>query len=387
MRYAIVIFYAFLCLPAQLQAQVRITGRVLDDATGQPLVNASVYINHTTIGTTTQADGSFSIGGLEAGTYELVVSYVGFERILYDIRVQSKDLRYVFRMEAKVAQMRDILVLSPQLRKQWLEIFRSQFLGVSAAAEATTILNEDDIFFSNSGDENLISAFTDVPLVIENRALGYRVFFELLAFEYHRRTDKCTFFGYNHYEELDTANNRPRRLAASRAEAYRGSTMHFFRSLKSNLLRDEGFTIRRVLPAPQKKRSMNGANQIEDPANPDAFVPGESYPTDRKSILFRDSARQADYLLWEGALQVTYLARSEANVGLTQPGDISGGSSRGNVSYVFINRAPVYILGDGTPLDPRSLRYGGHWNRERLADMLPLDYQPFQKSVLNKKSP
>lgn len=384
MRYVIPIFVAFLCLPALVQAQVRLTGRVLDDATGQPLAGASVYINHTTIGTTTQADGSYSIGGLEAGTYELVVSYVGYERILYDINVQSKDLRYVFRMEAKVAQMRDILVLGPQLRKQWLDIFRTQFLGTSAAAEATTILNEEDIFFSNSGDENVISAFTDVPLVIENKALGYRVFFELLAFEYNRRTDKCTFFGYNHYEELDGPDSKPNRFSVSRAEAYKGSTMHFFRSLKSNRLREEGFTIRRVLPAPEKKRAAKGEDSTGGIINPDTFVPGESYPADRKSMLFRDSTQQLDYLLWNGALQVTYLSPSEANIGLTQPADITG-DTRGVISYVFINRTPVYILEDGMPLDPRSLRYGGHWNQERLANMLPQDFKPSGKSILNKK--
>jgi hypothetical protein len=99
------LFLVSICfLPTWVAGQVQVQGRVLDNANGQPLTGASVYINHSTIGTITQPDGSFALSGLAAGSYELVVSFVGYERIIYDLTVQSKDLRIVFRMDPKVAQ-------------------------------------------------------------------------------------------------------------------------------------------------------------------------------------------------------------------------------------------------------------------------------------------
>src|SRR5512135_1419671 len=109
MRDVILGLFLFLLLPAMTHAQGRIEGRVLDNATGQPLAGASVYLNNTTIGTTTRSDGSYSLPRINAGKYDLVVSYVGYEAILYELEIKSNDLRLVFRMDAKLAQMRDIL--------------------------------------------------------------------------------------------------------------------------------------------------------------------------------------------------------------------------------------------------------------------------------------
>ncbi|RWY46258.1 VIT domain-containing protein [Mucilaginibacter gilvus] len=53
-----------------------ITGRVLDKATGEPIVGATVTARGTTIGTQTNLSGNFSIG-LPAGT-ALQISYIGY---------------------------------------------------------------------------------------------------------------------------------------------------------------------------------------------------------------------------------------------------------------------------------------------------------------------
>lgn len=382
MRYLIPVLPFIFLQAISAQAQIQIEGRVLDNVTNQPLSGASVYINHTTIGTTTQMDGSFALPGLDAGNYELVVSHVGYERILFEMKVGSNDLRLVFRMDTKVDEMREILVIGPQLRKLWLEIFRQEFLGRSVAAQETFILNEDDIFFAQSGDADLISAFSDIPLVIENRALGYRIYFELLSFNYHRKTGKSSFLGYNRFEELVEGNDESGTYSISRLNAYKGSTMHFFRSLRSNQLREEGFSMRGVQPAPErsgKKEKHSGAER-----GPEVFLPGATYPADRKSILGLDTASQQYYLHWKDALLVTYLPSSDIPVGLTQTGGIDQGL-RGQESYIFIVKPPVYVLEDGTPADPQSVRFGGSWHAERVANMLPRNYNPRRKSILNKK--
>jgi hypothetical protein len=388
MRYFTLISLFILLQTTELTAQVNIEGRVLDNATNQQLSGASVYINQSSIGAITRPDGSFRLSGLDAGSYELVVSYVGYERIIYDITVESKDLRFVFRMEPKVAQLRNVLIVSTAIRQRWLEIFRREFLGTSPAAEASLILNEEDIFFARSDDEKLISAFADVPLVVENKALGYRIFFDLLTFEYNTTSDKCSFFGYNHYEDLFEEEERSRKYDIPRLESYRGSTMHFFHALKKNKLSQEGFSIRIIQHASEtrKAKKLNPASTTVD--TDEVFVAGKTIPAKQKNILFIDTVRQQFYLTWNGALEITYKASTEsATYGLVQPGDPQIGNRVGKIAYIFIDKDPVYILDDGMPEDPRSIRFGGTWIRERLANMLPQDYRPYKKSVLDKKRP
>lgn len=76
-----------------------ITGRVTDAAEAKPVVGAAVLAT-SAVGTSgsalTASDGTFRIGGLPAGTYDVVVSYVGYEtRTVRGVRVadgQTADL-------------------------------------------------------------------------------------------------------------------------------------------------------------------------------------------------------------------------------------------------------------------------------------------------------
>ena len=73
-----------LVLAFQLYAQDRIiTGRV-SDATGNPIVNASVLVKGSSVGTTTKTDGSFSLT-VPAGTKTLIISSVGMAQEEVDI--------------------------------------------------------------------------------------------------------------------------------------------------------------------------------------------------------------------------------------------------------------------------------------------------------------
>ncbi len=58
--------------------QVSIRGRVVDGA-GKPLVGVNVYTQGAKKGTTTDADGTFTISGLQQRTYSLTASFIGCE--------------------------------------------------------------------------------------------------------------------------------------------------------------------------------------------------------------------------------------------------------------------------------------------------------------------
>ena len=71
-----------LCLlfsAAQLQAQLSISGRVIDASNGEPLVGASVAVENTSLGENTDSDGRFSIKNIENADARIVVTYIGYE--------------------------------------------------------------------------------------------------------------------------------------------------------------------------------------------------------------------------------------------------------------------------------------------------------------------
>lgn len=65
----------------------RITGRVTDRESGQPIEAAQVFIDGTTIGTSTNATGVLSIPRIAAGTYQLRVVRLGYQSSLQKVAV------------------------------------------------------------------------------------------------------------------------------------------------------------------------------------------------------------------------------------------------------------------------------------------------------------
>src|SRR4051794_31487210 len=76
MRRLLLFMLGMLLISAQLLAQNRsITGKVADEK-GSPIANASVLVKGTTTGTTTAADGSFTLS-VPSNARSLVISYIG----------------------------------------------------------------------------------------------------------------------------------------------------------------------------------------------------------------------------------------------------------------------------------------------------------------------
>src|SRR5260370_25695041 len=67
----------FLLFATLLRAQ-EIKGKVIDAESGKPIIGASVYLNGTYKGTSSNKEGSFIINSTERNI-PLIVSYVGYE--------------------------------------------------------------------------------------------------------------------------------------------------------------------------------------------------------------------------------------------------------------------------------------------------------------------
>lgn len=66
---------------ARAQSTGVITGTVTDEATGDPLIAASVRVDGTRLGAATDIEGRYRIEGVPVGPVRLVASYVGFQTV------------------------------------------------------------------------------------------------------------------------------------------------------------------------------------------------------------------------------------------------------------------------------------------------------------------
>jgi ferric enterobactin receptor len=74
-------------------------GRVRDLVTGEVLPFASLSIAGTSLGTTTQMDGSFHLGGISADTMNICASYLGYRALCMHLGTLSADKEVQFFLE------------------------------------------------------------------------------------------------------------------------------------------------------------------------------------------------------------------------------------------------------------------------------------------------
>lgn len=76
---------------SQLYSQI-LQGSVFDRATGKPLKNVSILVDHTTFSGLSDHQGYFTIKGLEPGVYYFRISHIGYEDAVREVVVPSDGL-------------------------------------------------------------------------------------------------------------------------------------------------------------------------------------------------------------------------------------------------------------------------------------------------------
>ncbi len=76
-NYILLFFSLYISLPVIAQTGI-IRGKITDAHTGETLIGASVLVEGTNTGTTSDLDGNYTLDNLKPGTYTLVFSYVSF---------------------------------------------------------------------------------------------------------------------------------------------------------------------------------------------------------------------------------------------------------------------------------------------------------------------
>jgi len=371
------IFLFFLCfLFAQnsFSQQFYIRGRVTDLETQLPLKGASVYINNTTKGSTTNDNGDFEIGPLQPGRYEVVASFVGYDALLYSAEIKTSNLRISFKVEKKEEMLREVLVLSSELRKRYLDIFKKFVIGLSVAADRCQIKNIEEVQFASGETKDEIVAYTEKALVIESPELGYTIHFDLLEFYYNKATNGAYFFGYTRFIDWGKDEKTKKKWIRKRRQAYEGSTVHFFRSLVNKNLTKEGFTVYQLLNTQKEKKDSAGVT-INIQKNNQGMQMASKAIEDSMIRLYPDSVYKIYELRIKDGWRIFYEKNTDLKLEITRKVIVSGQPPTGTVSGLRLREEPVLINARGIILTPIRLFYDGIWGYERLANMLPEDYK------------
>ncbi len=105
MRYLFTLFL-FSLLSTTIQAQL--TGTVTDK-NGEPLSFASVYIQGTSQGTTTNFEGDYFLE-LKPGKYNIIFQYVGYKQLLREVELTNKKLRLDVQLEEESVSLQEVIV-------------------------------------------------------------------------------------------------------------------------------------------------------------------------------------------------------------------------------------------------------------------------------------
>jgi hypothetical protein len=161
-KYKIALLILFMLSPVMVSAPLSgvISGKVINIATKQPVPFATVVVVGTQKGATTLDDGSFSIEGLEPGTYQVRVSAIGFATITRaDVLVtNNKPAEITFELQETTLQLKDVTITS------------DYFYTPPTDLNSTTTFSYEELRRAPGGFEDVIRALSILPGVAQASA-------------------------------------------------------------------------------------------------------------------------------------------------------------------------------------------------------------------------
>ena len=146
------------------QTQITIHGTVYQK--NGPLEGVAVYFNSTMIGTTTNANGEFSIP-VKDGQHQLIVSYLGYKTISYSLNTKTYKSPLTFALLEEENVLDEIVIKKTIYDDVWkynLQKFKQEFIGKTELSEECEILNPKVIHFEFNAKENILTAYPRKPL-------------------------------------------------------------------------------------------------------------------------------------------------------------------------------------------------------------------------------
>lgn len=383
------------------QSTYTISGTIRDNK--ETLPGAAIYVSGYKIATVSNGEGKFVLPNLAPGNYDILVQMIGYLPYSKNVIVSDKSETLNVTLQENVNLLREVVIKPDPNRAYLLALFKDFFIGKTPNAVNCKILNTDVLIIDDDKAQSLLTVKASDFLIIENKALGYRLKYLLEYFEYDYKTKMIFYAGHPFFEEMKGSNAKQKRWIKNRAIAYNGSHLHFFRSLYNNTTAKEGYIINKIGKIPNKNRppdslinaklkqltaGKNGLNNVLTFDGNDSLSywlkkrkdPKEFSVLSRKDVLVDTLVKKLDddlkTIKYADELYVIYKNENETpaynSSGLKQnrPMDLEGYQ----ISIVKLLETSASFYSNGTISNPRALLYKGFWAYEKIADTVPMDF-------------
>lgn len=401
-----ILIISFLFLSITSFSQIVISGTVQDK--NGPLEGAAVYLNNSMLGTTTNKNGKFELK-VKDGIYELVISYLGYKKIIYPLNTKNTLKVFRFILEEEENELKEIFIKKTVYDKNWkenLSLFKKEFLGSTRLSKDCKIINENVLTFYYDSIEKKLEAFAKKPIQIKHFGLGYNITYELESFI--RTKDYISFLGFSRYEEMIGNKKRKEKWEKNRLRAYNGSHVHFYKTLIKDTFSEEGFIVNQfkqvVNPQRPSDEEIEKAKKflIENKPigyNFDDKKTKKLTKLDSANIILRKTRlpKYLSYLTKSNLKREDIIIEHESNYFFNFNDNLNviytkEDKERGYFNESFLvreyskyqNSSIIPMIKDvklhksGIVVNPLNVFYDGYWSYEKFANLLPLDYEPQQ---------
>lgn len=380
------VFLFFMICPFYVLLSQTIKGTVVNDI-DKPIANVSIYLDGTKTGTTSAADGSFSITSNHNNS--LVFQKDDYETFTVNTsEVLNKKLKVVL-IKAKEIEEVVIIPFTEATYKNYINFFLDSFIGYDK--ENVRIKNQRTLKFAYDKSNKTLKVKAPQTLIIENKNLGYTIEYNLVEFSANFDENTTRFVGTSFFKETKSTD----KVKLNRMNAYDGSQVHFFRSVFANKVTDEGFIVNQITKFPnskypteeelqrlkdfaemfKSKGTLNVPEDILDIGNRKRSEQPYKIAITKTQIPETDYTKKTDnklYLDYNHMMQINF---KKYFYELKKGQFVKATTPIVQTSFLHPENDTFEIYTNGNTSNPGMLTNQGEFTKNKIEFLLPLDYE------------
>ncbi len=203
---------------------------VTQKSTNEPIENAFVFLENTTIGAYTDQDGRAELSYELTADQALIVTHLLYKDQSRKIEASPGEIS--IRLEEKSYDLENVFISAKKSNskkyKRWMKRFQAAFLGDKKIRRKVQIMNPEVMWFEES--DSLLTAHAIDNIKVRNNLTGYEMQIALDHFSLSQEDD-VIYKGKIFFDDILDDARKPEKLNKSRMAIYRWSSQLFFRSL------------------------------------------------------------------------------------------------------------------------------------------------------------
>jgi hypothetical protein len=367
-----------------------ISGQIQTES-GSAISNVNVYLDGTKVSSVSTSDGSFKLDVQGQKSGNIIFQKDNYETSIFPLdKAIGKSVKVIINPQSEIEEV-VIIPYTEQAYKDFINYFLDQFIGFDR--DDVRIKNQRTLKFSFDKKNQFLKVKAPQTLVIENKKLGYTIQYNLINFQADFKKKSVSYLGTSFFKE----NSNKKEFILNRMNAYKGSMMHFLRSLYNNELEKEGFIVNhaRRIPNPQYPSEAE-LQKLEDhinivrnqrlPTLPwtdelEAIAQKKSKNTEFVMAILKTKMKESDFtkrkdgklfLDFDDLLMVNY---QKYYYEIKKGEFVKSAGVVTQSSIIHPEAMDFEVFPEGITSEPDQLILEGDFSRQNISKMLPLDYQ------------